>query len=152
MLGYPSTQAMFSPSAENLPIPGRPPAAARSRWLKSPVRATRADQSAAIRARSASQSSSARPLARRSALSRWNRSLVSRSATVPEPDGAGGVVVGAVVGVGLALVVAGPVAAGRRGRVVAGAPVPGALAAWRTASRVGVAAAPAAGSRPGLAP
>src|SRR5919109_978315 len=104
MLGYPSTQAMFSPSAENLPIPGRLPAAPRSRWRKSPVRAICADHAAAIRARSLSQASWARPLARRSALSRSNRSLVSRSALEVLPAG-GAAVVGGAVGLGLGLVV-----------------------------------------------
>src|SRR6266508_3433789 len=148
---------MFSPSAENLPIPGRPPAAPRSRWLKSPVRAIRADHSAAIRARSLSQSSSARFRARRSALSRSNRSLASRSAVDTEPDG-GVAVVGAAVALGLgpavvvALVVVGLVVAGRRGLVVGVAPLPGALATWRSASRAGAAAAAPAGCWPGLAP
>src|SRR5918995_970018 len=86
---------MFSPRAENLLMPGRPPAAPRSRWPKLPVRAIWADQSPATRARSPSQSSAARPLARRSALSRSNRSLASFWAVLCLPAGAGEVVGGA---------------------------------------------------------
>src|SRR5919198_3590467 len=90
---------MFSPSAENLAMPGRLPAAPRSRWAKSPVLAMWADQSAAIRARSSSQASSARPRARRSALRRANRSRVSRPAT-DWPPGPGAAVLAGVVVVG----------------------------------------------------
>src|SRR4029453_17853787 len=68
---------MFSPRAENLDMPGRLPAAPRSRWAKLSVLAMCADQSPATRARSSSQSRAARPRARRSALSRLNRSLAS---------------------------------------------------------------------------
>src|SRR4029453_6133594 len=97
---------MFSPRAENLPMPGRPPAAPRSRWRKLPLPAISADQAPATRARSPSQSSAARPLARRSALSRSNRSLASFWAVVWLPAGAGAAV-GAVVGRGAGLVVVG---------------------------------------------
>src|SRR5918994_4604424 len=90
---------MFSPRAENLLMPGRPPAAPRSRWLKLSVRAIWPDQSPATRARSPSQSSAARPRARRSALSRSNRSLASLWAVLRLPAGAGEVF-GAAVGFG----------------------------------------------------
>src|SRR5215211_4021273 len=95
---------MFSPSAENLDMPVRLPAAPRSRWAKSPVLAMWADQSPATRARSSSQSSAARPRARRSALSRLNRSLASFWAVVWLPAGAGAAA-GAVVGGGSGSVV-----------------------------------------------
>src|SRR5215208_843372 len=95
---------MFSPRAENLLMPGRPPAAPRSRCRKLPLLAISADQSPATRARSPSQSSAARPLARRSALSRSNRSLASFWAVVWLPAGAGAEV-GAVVGFGAGVVV-----------------------------------------------
>src|SRR5215218_298028 len=88
---------MFSPRAENFDMPGRPPAAPRSRWAKLPVRATWADQSPATRARSPSHLRAARPRARRSALRRSNRSLVSVWAVDPPPAGAAAVVGGAVV-------------------------------------------------------
>src|SRR6266511_3755663 len=108
---------MFSPSAENLAMPGRPLAAPRSRWLKLPVRA-----------RSSSQSSKASPLARRSALSRANRSLASFSTVVPAP--AAGAVAGAAVVLGLALV------------LVVGAVVVGAVPPDRPARVVGVTVPP----------
>src|SRR5918999_4375541 len=95
---------MFSPRAENLLMPGRPPAAPRSRWRKLPLLAISADQSPATRARSPSQSRAARPLARRSALSRSKRSLASFWAVLWLPAGAGRVV-GAAVGRGAGLVV-----------------------------------------------
>src|SRR5215216_3796968 len=115
---------MFSPSAENLDMPVRLPAAPRSRWAKSPVLAMWADQSPATRARSSSQSSAARPRARRSALSRLNRSLASFGAVVWLPAGAGaaaGAVVGGgsgsvVVVAGLVVVVVAVVVVVRRGR------------------------------------
>src|SRR5574341_1634844 len=101
---------MFSPSAENFPMPGRLEAAPRSRCEKSPVLAMWRVQSAAILARSASQESVGRSLACRSALSRANSSWVSFSGMVlarlvcgaPVEDGAAwpvvlGVVVGAAV-------------------------------------------------------
>src|SRR4029450_2141602 len=68
---------MFSPRAENLLMPGRLPAAPRSRWRKLPLLAMSADQSPAIRARSPSHVRAARPLAWRSALRRGNRWLAS---------------------------------------------------------------------------
>src|SRR6266545_2657088 len=119
---------MFSPSAENLAMPGSPLAAPRSRWLKLPVRAICADQSPAILARSSSQSSEASPLARRSALSRANRSLASFSTVVPAP--AAGAVAGAAVVLGLALV------------LVVGAVVVGAVPPDRPVRVVGVAVPP----------
>src|SRR5918992_4034468 len=150
---------MFSPRAENLAMPGRPPAAPRSRWLKLSVRAIWADQSAATRARSRSQDSAGRPLARRSTFSRSNRSLVS----VPAVDwlpagpaavegaavarGAGRVVVlGArvVVGAAVLVVAAGTAEGRRRGRSASTS------AARRAASAAGAAAA--APSRPGWPP
>src|SRR4029450_4135970 len=82
---------MFSPRAENLLMPGRLPAAPRSRWRKLPLLAMSADQSPAIRARSPSHLRAARPLAARSALRRSNRSLASVWAVVWLPAGAGGV-------------------------------------------------------------
>src|SRR4029453_18275774 len=109
---------MFSPRAENLAIPGRRPAAPRSRWRKLPRLAISAAQSPATRARSPSQSRAARPLARRSALRRSNRSLASfwavellPAAGGPAGGGAGGGggagpgVVGAAVGCGAGSVV-----------------------------------------------
>src|SRR4029453_3625982 len=93
---------MFSPRAENLDMPGRLPAAPRSRWAKLSVLAMCADQSPATRARSSSQSRAARPRARRSALSRLNRSLASFWAVDRLPAGA---LVGAVVGLGAGLLV-----------------------------------------------
>src|SRR5215212_5347940 len=107
---------MFSPRAENFDMPGRPPAAPRSRWAKLPVEAMCADESPATRARSGSHSRLARPLARRSALRRSNRSLVSVWAVDPPPAGASAVVGGAVVRGALEVVVAARV-------VVVGAPV-----------------------------
>src|SRR5215211_2318372 len=112
---------MFSPRAENLAMPGRLPAAPRSRWAKLPVLAICADQSPATRARSLSHSRAARPRAWRSALSRLNRSLASFWAVVWLPAGA---LVGAVVGRGagvvvvaaLVVVVAAVVVVGRTGR------------------------------------
>src|SRR6266487_82252 len=123
---------MFSPSAENLSMPGRLEAAPRSRCAKSLLLAMCCDQSAAMLARSRSHCSGSRPLAWRSALSRANSSWVILSGTVlarlvagaPVEDGAarrlvvlGGlvvagpwVVVGALVvaaGLCLALVLAG---------------------------------------------
>src|SRR5918997_4033651 len=97
---------MFSPRAENLPMPGRPPAAPRSRWRKLPLPAISADQSPATLARSPSQASAARPLARRSALSRSNRSLASFWAVDRFPAGAA-VAAGAVVRGAFLLVVVG---------------------------------------------
>src|SRR5829696_739960 len=106
---------MFSPRAENLAMPGRLPAAPRSRWAKLPVLAMCADQSPATRARSLSHSRAARPRVWRSALSRLNRSLASFWAVVWLPAGA---LVGAVVGrgAGLVVVVAAVVVVGRTGR------------------------------------
>src|SRR4030095_8542465 len=101
---------MFSPRAENLDMPGRLPAAPRSRWAKLSVLAMCADQSPATRARSSSQSRAARPRARRSALSRLNRSLASFWAVDRLPAGA---LVGAGVGLG-----GGPLGGG--GALVAG--------------------------------
>src|SRR4029450_11163198 len=102
---------MFSPRAENLLMPGRLPAAPRSRWRKLPLLAMSADQSPAIRARSPSHLRAARPLAWRSALRRSNRSLASVWAVVWLPAGAGEVV-GAPAGLGAGLLV---VVAGRGG-------------------------------------
>src|SRR5574341_1384773 len=123
---------MFSPSAENFPMPGRLEAAPRSRCEKSPVLAMWRVQSAAILARSASQESVGRPLACRSALSRANSSWVSLSATVvawlvcgaPVEDGAARVVLGGLV-VGAAVVAAALVveAAGFRRGLVRGSAV-----------------------------
>src|SRR4029453_13793877 len=97
---------MFSPRAENLDMPGRLPAAPRSRWAKLSVLAMCADQSPATRARSLSHLREARPRAWRSALSRLNRALASFWAVVWPPAGAGaGLLVGAVVGRGAGLVV-----------------------------------------------
>src|SRR6266498_3795860 len=73
---------MFSPSAENLSMPGRLDAAPRSRCSKSPVLAMCWDQSAAMLARSASHVRVSRPLACRSALRRANSCWVIFSATV----------------------------------------------------------------------
>src|SRR6266704_2144632 len=127
---------MFSPSAENLSMPGRLDAAPRSRCSKSPVLAMCWDQSAAMLARSASHVRVSRPLACRSALRRANSCWVIFSATVlarlvagaPVEDGAAAVVLGRLVVVG-ALVVAGAlvvvVAAGfRLAPVVAGCAAP----------------------------
>src|SRR6266542_4474897 len=109
---------MFSPSAENLSMPGRLDAAPRSRCSKSPVLAMCWDQSAAMLARSASHVRVSRPLACRSALRRANSCWVIFSATVlarlvagaPVEDGAAAVVLGRLVVAGgfrLAPVVAG---------------------------------------------
>src|SRR5215217_2996983 len=115
---------MFSPRAENLDMPGRLPAAPRSRWAKLSVLAMCADQSPATRASSLSHLRAARPRAWRSALSRLNRSLASFWAVVWPPAGAGALV-GAVVGRGaglvvvvaaLVVVVAAVVVVGRTGR------------------------------------
>src|SRR6266702_1870394 len=127
---------MFSPSAENLSMPGRLDAAPRSRCSKSPVLAMCWDQSAAMLARSASHVRVSRPLACRSALRRANSSWAIFSATVlaqlvagaPVEDGAGALALGRLVVVG-ALVVAGAlvvvVAAGfRLAPVVAGRAAP----------------------------
>src|SRR4029453_11973964 len=101
---------MFSPRAENLLMPGRLPAAPRSRWRKLPLLAMSADQSPAIRARSPSHLRAARPLAWRSALRRSNRSLASVWAVVWLPAGAGEVVwAPSGWGAGLMVVVAGRV-------------------------------------------
>src|SRR5688500_11733357 len=86
---------MFSPSAENLAIPGRLPAAPRSRWRKLPLPAISADQSPATRARSPAASRAARPLARRSALWRSRRSLASVWAVERSPAAGAPPVVGA---------------------------------------------------------
>src|SRR4029453_6210290 len=122
---------------ENFDMPGRPPAAPRSRWAKLPVEAMCSDQSPATRARSGSHLRLARPLARRSALRRSNRSLVSVWAVDPPPAGASAVVGGAVVRGALEVVVAARVVVvgatvvvvrpGRR--FVPAAVAPGALAA-----------------------
>src|SRR5215218_603482 len=122
---------MFSPRAENLDMPGRLPAAPRSRWAKLSVLAMCADQSPATRASSLSHLRAARPRAWRSALSRLNRSLASFWAVVWPPAGAGALV-GAVVGLGagLVVVVAAVVVVGRAGRraVPAAPPASGTLA------------------------
>src|SRR4029450_8821093 len=97
---------MFSPRAENFDMPGRPPAAPRSRWAKLPLRAICSDQSPATRARSESHLRAVRPLARRSALRRSNRSLVRVWAVDPPPAGASAVVGVAVVRGALEVVVA----------------------------------------------
>src|SRR5215213_754733 len=143
---------MFSPSAENLDMPVRLPAAPRSRWAKSPVLAMWADQSPATRARSSSQSSAARPRARRSALSRLNRSLASFWAVVWLPAGAGaaaGAVVGGgsgsvVVVAGLVVVVAAVVVVVRRGRrsVASAALASGTLASSSVTQRQSTLVAP----------
>src|SRR5919201_2637688 len=108
---------MFSPRAENLAIPGRLPAAPRSRWAKLPLRAIVCDQSAATAARLLSQASGARPRARRSALSRANRSAARVAAVPRPPPGLGAAVLGGAVAPGGRellvagrLVVAGPAA------------------------------------------
>src|SRR5215216_6687808 len=136
---------MFSPSAENLDMPVRLPAAPRSRWAKSPVLAMWADQSPATRARSSSQSSAARPRARRSALSRLNRSLASFWAVVWLPAGAGAAA-GAVVGggSGSVVVVAALVVVVRRGRrsVASAALASGTLASSSVTQRQSTLVAP----------
>src|SRR4029450_2180144 len=81
---------MFSPRAENLLMPGRLPAAPRSRGRKWPLPAMSADQAPAIRARSPSHLRAARPLAWRSTLRRSNRSLAGVWAGVWLPGGGGG--------------------------------------------------------------
>src|SRR5215213_1218736 len=130
---------MFSPRAENLAMPGRLPAAPRSRWAKLSVLAMCADQSPATRARSLSHSRAARPRAWRSALSRLNRSLASFWAVVWLPAGA---LVGAVVGRGaglvvvvaaLVVVVAAVVVVGRTGRRAVAEPI----RSWWAASTLG---------------
>src|SRR4029450_9028604 len=126
---------MFSPRAENFDMPGRPPAAPRSRWAKLPLRAICSDQSPATRARSESHLRAVRPLARRSALRRSNRSLVRVWAVDPPPAGASAVVGVAVVRGALEVVVA--------ARVV----VVGAVVVVVRPGRRAVPAAPAAGSR-----
>src|SRR5438093_11365991 len=94
---------MFSPSAENCPIPGLLRAASRSRWTNWPLRAIWPDQSLAIRARSSLHASAGRPRALRSALTRANRSLAIASAVVdgrPGADRTGtGLLVAVLVGV-----------------------------------------------------
>src|ERR687890_616803 len=125
---------MFSPRAENFDMPGRLPAAPRSRWAKLPVRAIWSDQSPATRARSPSHLRAARPRARRSALRRSDRSLVSVWAVHPPPAGGAAVVGAAVVRGTLEVVVAArvgvvgaAVVVGRAGRRIAPAAVaPGA--------------------------
>src|SRR5919199_3697834 len=106
---------MFSPSAENLPMPGRLDAAPRSRCEKSFELAMCWVQSAAMLASESSHLSEARPRACRSALSRANSSWVILPGTLvawlvagaPVDDGAASAVVfggrggaGACVGVG----------------------------------------------------
>src|SRR6266508_1723378 len=109
---------MFSPSAENLLMPGRADAEPRSRCEKSLVEAMCLAQSPAMPARASSQLRAASPRALRSAFRRPTRSWVMRSATVAARlvagalEAGGAVVLGGAAVVDVALVVGAAVVRG----------------------------------------